>query len=279
MRPAVKEPFSPAPQQNSFPMHLKSLLLLVSVTALASLPSSASAQSVSLQLLSYSSAYQVHGKVDNGITSREADVFATLQHLSAISWTPAQAGDPATLDLFCVELGQLAPLSATSYTLLPLASADSAPNDTFETIAGVGAAGIGGLRAQNLSLLYGYEFSSGYTPLSLSALNQAAFQLAVWKLSHDDNFNHVDVLAGSYFSASNNAALISATNALLDGVVANAGNFSAMSLNVLHSDTGQDYILPTLVYTPIPEPSTYAAILGALVLGVVTFRRRQSGVA
>jgi hypothetical protein len=255
-------------------MRLKTLLLPITVAALALLPPLSRAQTVSLQLLSYSTDNTVTVTVNNGSSSASASDYATLQHLGATGWSPGPG--PATLDLFCTELGQLAPSSPAGYTILSLSSADKAPNGTFETLAGVSASGIGALRAQNLSLLYGYEFSGGYNPTSLSTFDQATIQLAVWKLSHDDNFNHVDNLAGSYFSASNNTALIAATNSLLDAVVANAGTINAMALTVLHSDTDQDYIVPTSAYLEIPEPATYAAILGVMVMAVVMIRRRPA---
>jgi hypothetical protein len=47
-----------------------------------------------------------------------------------------------------------------------------------------------------------------------------------------------------------------------------------MELSVLHSDTVQDFLIPTAALTPIPEASTYAAIMSALVLGAVLWSRR-----
>jgi hypothetical protein len=244
---------------------------------------SASAQSVSLDLAAYQTDYTVYVNTQ-GADDTNQQLYSTVQTLM----TSSQSGGlnlPSDIQLFCVELGQGAPTTATPYTLLGGASAISVQgsSDTrgqVDTLAGIGTLGIGSARAANLEFLYGYALSGGYS--LLSEYNQAVFQMAVWQLSHSDSFALSTNSTGFYFSSPNVASLVTDTQTLLNDVYSNEATINPVTLDVLHSDTAQDYLLPVdsngnLI--AIPEPSAWAALIGLSSLGYALLRRRAASAA
>lgn len=62
-----------------------------------------------------------------------------------------------------------------------------------------------------------------------------------------------------------------------NGAVKFFGNFTTISFTAVYAGTGtQDGIALQVGVTAIPEPSTYAAIAGAAMLGLAVLRRRRS---
>jgi hypothetical protein len=213
--------------------------------------------------------------------------------------------------LYCVELGQDAaggygtPNSPETYHILdsgslgyvdstnlafePNAQANVGP---MESAAGITATGgIGAYRAGQLELLYGYAFgssgvlSSGYNPASLSAQDQVAFQLAVWKLAYEGTQGSAATLysnpGGSSvpgLSVTGVNGLIASANSLLQGVADDKG-ITPMALDALNNGTYQDFLIPASLLTQIPEPSAYAAILSLVTLVFTLIRRRLSTTA
>jgi hypothetical protein len=185
-----------------------------------------------------------------------------------------------TFEMFCVEVGQqTAPIGVaqSGYQLRPLAQANLGipSSQTMETYAGITAAGIGAVAAERLSKLYAHVLGTAYTPgttLNSDTL-KAAFQLAVWEVSHDDDFSLSHPGAGTqgfYVSGSGPAiyaAAISQANAWLATLQAGYASITGMELAVLHHDTRQDLIIA------IPEPSAYAGIVAAAAMLLVLRRR------
>ena len=90
---------------------------------------------------------------------------------------------------FCAELQQDVYLSTYNYTLEPLSALSSGTAGTAGTASsGIPVGGIGSQRAAYVN----YLFDRYYTSESLSkwtTSNVQAFQLAVWELTHDTDFN------------------------------------------------------------------------------------------
>lgn len=243
----------------------------------------ACAQSVELSLAEYQTSYTVYVNTQ-GASGSPLDVYSTMQTLSTSSQTTG-LNLPTDIELFCVELGQDAPTSPTPYSLLGAAAADSkqSGSDTqspLDTLTGIGTSGIGPARATNLEYLYGYALGGSYSLQSV--YNQAVFQMAVWQLSHSTSFTLSTNSTGFYFSNPNNSNLIGDTQTLLNDVYSHESSISAAELDVLHSGTAQDYILPVNSsgqFVPIPEPSACASLIGLASLGYALRRRSRTGLA
>lgn len=252
------------------------LRLLALATAAALLPLSSLAQ-ISLTLIDFDpNATWTTNSTDGTNTQTQNPIAAMQTHTSV----PPIYGH-TTFELFCIEVGQnTAPLNVaqSGYQLLPLHQANvGIPlTQTIETYAGITNAGIGAVAAERVSKLYAHVLGASYAP-SITLTNdtlKAAFQLAVWEVSHDDDFSLSQPgagLQGFYVSGSapglyNDA--ISQANAWLTSLQANFNSVTGMELAVLHHVTAQDLIIA------IPEPSVYAGLLAATAL-FATHRRRM----
>ncbi len=238
-------------------------------------PQLASAQT-SLTLINYDPGQEWTVNSSDGVNTATQNVIAAMQTHNLVPAINAHS----TFELFCVEVGQqTAPVGVTqpNYFLVALAQADTGipSSQTMETYAGISASGIGAAAAERISKLYAHVFGLNYTP-SVTLINDtliAAFQLAVWEVSHDNDFSlsHPGAgVQGFYVSGSGPAIYANAVNqanAWLFDLQSNYGVIVGMELAVLHHDTKQDLIIP------IPEPSAYAAFAGVAAL-VLTVRRR-----
>jgi len=261
-------------------------------------PSMSRAQTYSLGPVSasllQSQAYTV--ATDGGPAS-----YSSLQEIPA---SPSLGGQ-STLNLFCLELGQEAPggpgtpNTAEPYTILTLAQANSVPTagqqGSVEASSGIPISGIGNSTAAKLDLLYGFVFGSSYnnasSPLNINlqalgvgniadaAYGSAVFQLAAWQVTETNSFSAI-ASSGAFTITSplNNGAsdsgLLTDADALLSAV--SHSTATPMNLDVLHSDTFQDYILPdpSGAFVAVPEPGVSSTILGAVALAYVFGRRR-----
>jgi len=177
----------------------------------------------------------------------------------------AQAGNPFTfpaqLQLFCIELAQNIYLNSTGNQFTVVKAEQGSSGGPYSPLgANIPNAGIGGTRATNLGVLYAHKFGSSYNPGALSDPEKLGFQLAVWELSHDDDFN---LLAGSgngFWVTTPLDAATTEAQTLVSWVQVNAATAPKMELYALHSDSIQDFLVP------IPEPSAYAAVAGLVVL-------------
>ena len=216
------------------------------------------------------------------------DTYAGVAYFQNATANPQPlTGFPNSLQLFCVELAQYVTTGPRMYQLL---SADQGAKGVDVTV-GIGAraanlpssgnitAGIGIAAKERLEILYANVFGSTYNPASIAAPEQRnAFQIAVWELSHDDDYSLASSSAPHFWITEppgGNAVTVQAQ--LYIDAVKNNNDADRMTLSVLHSADAQDFLLPDSVLTPIPEPSTYAAMIAALTLGAVALRRRLRG--
>jgi len=187
----------------------------------------------------------------------------------------AQAGNPFTLpaqlQLFCIELAQNIYLNSTgNFFTVTNASQGSSGGPYSPLGANIPNAGIGAARADNLAVLYAHKFGSAYDPGALSDTEKLGFQLAVWELSHDDDFNLLGGSGNGFWVTAPLDAATTEAQTLVSWVQVNAATAPKMQLYALHSDTIQDFLVP------IPEPSAYAAMAGLLALGAAGRMRRKS---
>jgi hypothetical protein len=104
-----------------------------------------------------------------------------------------------------------------------------------------------------------------------SALESAAFQLALWEIKYESSGSGYNMLAGDVKfsdSYSNNGAVATAQT-YLDGLSTYANN---LQVHVLASNSNQDVVFAT----PVPEPSTYALMLIGLAGVAFAARRGKS---
>ena len=119
-------------------------------------------------------------------------------------------------------------------------------------------------------MLYAHKFGTSYNPAALSDTDKVGFQLAVWELSHDDNFNLLGGSGNEFWVTSPVDAAITEAQTLVSWVQANAANAPKMQLYALHNDTTQDFLVP------IPEPASYALSAGVIALAATWYRRKAA---
>ena len=232
--------------------------------------------------------------------------YAAALDMATSNFSSSTLQAPSTsLYVFCVELGQDAPggngtpgtselyqiFTSNNASLVDNTNLAGIPNPQanvgpVEASAGITATGgIGSYRLGQLELLYGYAFgtkgalSAGYNPASLSAQEQVAFQLAVWKLAYEGTpaapatlFSTSGGVSAPGLSVTGADSVIANANSLLSGVSADVG-IAPMALDALNNGTYQDFLAPASSFTQIPEPPTYATMLGVLTLSFVLLRR------
>ncbi|MDQ6685063.1 MAG: PEP-CTERM sorting domain-containing protein [Pseudomonadota bacterium] len=111
----------------------------------------------------------------------------------------------------------------------------------------------------------------GIAGLVNTALQEAAFQIAVWEIAYEDTGTPYSLSSGSATFAGGTADSSGALT-LAASWLSNLGNGSYPSIGVLDSPGQQD-----VIFAPIPEPSTYLLMaLGLMGLGFVAQRRSRS---
>ncbi|MGN6827764.1 FxDxF family PEP-CTERM protein [Paucibacter sp. M5-1] len=160
----------------------------------------------------------------------------------------------ASFEAFCVEIGQSYALAGVqSYT----------------------AGSFGSTQSRQLQGL----FSTSYGLLS-SDLDRAAFQTAVWEITHEQSAQ-LDASQGSYQFAFLNAdstaqedtAFLNKVNGFLDAADSYQGPAKYQLTKLQHQDY-QDLV----TVTAVPEPGTYAMLLAGLgLVGFVARRRQRAG--
>ncbi len=243
--------------------------MLATAIGFVALPVSAFAGTLTLDLtnaLPQSPTYSGHAG-----TGTFTNDIAGLQYFNVSGQSGNAFTFPSQLTLFCIELSQDIYLPSTGNIFSVVSPDMGSSGGPFAPLgANIPNAGIGATRASNLEVLYAHEFGTNYNPAALSGTSKLAFQLAVWKLSHDDNFN---LLSGGsvegFWITTPVDATITEAQTLLDWVNSNASTSAKMQLVALHSATIQDFLVP------IPEPSTYALLAGLAVISVAVWRRKE----
>ena len=212
---------------------------------------------------------------------------------------------------FCSEIAQNVnvPATALTYEWVPLNRLDyySAPGSGSNagTSAGVDNGGIGVAKAVLVSILFDQAYS-GLAPASGATTtvqqNRSAFQLALWKLTHQKidttvaaanwsmNYTSSSGASDTFGYITSPAAgaettIVNQANSYVSAVLAQY-NISGLSytpttkLIALEDSTGQDLITVSTnpsYFSAVPETSTWAAIgfLGFAVGGTAWRRRRN----
>lgn len=262
-------------------MKLKVPFTLLCVAGfLAASTGSVSAQTVNMTLVSVTPWANVQGHAGTA----DFSVTAGLMNFRVDSVSPMPLLPfPMNLSLFCTELAQNIYLNESNAARRNFTLQNAAQAANNGPVSGLGAnipsTGIGSIRTRNLEILYAQVFGQNYNPAALSNDGKVAFQIAVWELSHDTDFNLTAIGSnpGFWVTSPTSATVRGQAQTWVSAVAGLAGNTQAarMELSVLHSDTVQDFLIPTAALTPIPEASTYAAIMSALVLGAVLWSRRS----
>lgn len=208
-------------------------------------------------------------------------------------------GSPYVMDPsvgFCAELGQSftlgasynAPFSSYQHDTVEALSASTAGADEG---AGIAAGGIGITKAEYLQILFDQAYA-GTTLASWTEESAAAFQLALWKLTHEaaspPSPSTLDLGlsygSGAHFghdgtASAPSASLYTAADTLVSSVLTAHATYSGPTtwdLIALTDVNNQDFITAVL----IPEPTSWAlgSGLGLMALvGVRRWRRRGTG--
>lgn len=268
---------------------------LLAPLALAASVSVASAQTIYLEyqsILPTTPNNQMRVTNTSGTDTNVGNVRVGMQNFQV---SLNASGNPFDdIDLFCVELGQFAPENGDGFVEYQVLSGSQANSlgtisnkdiiPDVNTGSGIGAAAIG--RAGDL---YGAVFGTSYDVTVLDTNGKrAAFQYAVWEVTHDDDFLIATKPGGTAPSPSDNGFYVSGLDqSNLSGIFKQAqdyldlisGSYTGPSFNmfVLASAEYQDYLIPDTV--PVPEPSTYAIFLGGLAGAFALLRRRMKRAA
>ncbi|MCV2370137.1 PEP-CTERM sorting domain-containing protein [Roseateles oligotrophus] len=171
-----------------------------------------------------------------------------------------ETSDNKSFSAYCVELGQYTIESLKTYTV-----------GSFSTTQGT--------NLQNL-------LSASYATVDTNA-ERAAFQLAVWELTHESKAGKFSVTEGANDSdgqgfnlnnsSKNYSSLMSQANSYLDAGAAYKGA-NLYQIEKLSNPEQQDLLRFNAVVTAVPEPSSYALLMAGLgVIGFVS-RRRSSAI-
>jgi hypothetical protein len=181
------------------------------------------------------------------VQSGAGNYFAGSLNLSVSS--NSNMSSASTFEAFCIEPSQWSSGSALSYSVTSLSS-------------------LGSARATDVAALYSQSFSS----TANNNQNSAAFQLALWELSKDDG----SLSSGNVQKTSSTAAaVVTAANSMISNAKNGTMGNTHYAFNLYTNASNQDYLVASIT-AAVPEPETYAMMLGGLGLIAFTARRRQA---
>lgn len=132
-----------------------------------------------------------------------------------------------------------------------------------------GDAYFGAARAANLSRLFTAADQAGFV---VDSVTSSAMQAAIWEIIYEtaSSFN---LLTGTFTSSPENPSYQTAFTTV-NGFLLNLGSFGTnFKIEALTNATAQDF----LVATPVPEPGTWALLVGGLgVVGLMARRRKTT---
>lgn len=121
-------------------------------------------------------------------------------------------------------------------------------------------------QAADVSRLY----SQSYASTTGSALNSAAFQLALWELANDNG----DLSSGAVRATDPNNAAVLAAGSMINNARNGVAGPTQYSFNLYTHPTRQDFLVTV---SAVPEPESYAMLLAGLgLMGAVVRRRKAS---
>lgn len=175
---------------------------------------------------------------------------------------PTPAGD--LFYAFCIDLSQTVGIGGTYEFEVKTNLADGRDSAPYPT--------LGPSIAANLAKFLGAVFPSFGG--SLSTVEAAALQIAIWEIIYETPTNAFNVASGNISFSNNANALSTATNYL--NTFSTFNGASATGLHSLNNANSQDQIIqipgnPNL--EEIPEPGTYA-LMGIGLLAIGLFRRK-----
>lgn len=159
---------------------------------------------------------------------------------------------------FCVDIFSSFGFSVTS-------------NDTLQP-----ATVISSKAAADLGLLYSNHHAQ-IDSTSSSAVNESAFQLAVWEIVNEQSVGY-DLSGGDFKASGTGASLAQQWLSELTGNYQNS-RYTASIWTVDSMISGRGYAQDVVVFTAVPEPETYAMMLVGLgLLGFSARRKRQQAI-
>lgn len=116
-------------------------------------------------------------------------------------------------------------------------------------------------------------FTEAFATATVSTLNSAAFQLAVWEILEETTPGSLSpgVNQGTFYVTNDhgNTSTVAAANALIAGLPSTAG----YTIHLLHSETNQDFIYGGPLSLQVPEPAPLV-LIGAAMVALFALRRR-----
>ncbi len=274
---------------------MKNAKLLAGILSLlACLPFAANAQTVSSSTSDLLLGFRAAGGTGAAL-NLEVDLGAITSYTTGAFSTPGihTIGNLSVNDLASLTSGYGASWNTRSDLTWGIAGATGATNKTlYATFAETtpGTAFSGTIDVQNQSLRNAAAGKIQGTITSLNGQNQTANSIYSSVLSASDPASWTTngfADAGAAFSFFDSATFENTTNisggsyAVSDlyklatnGTATYLGSFALNSSGTLFFSTTASSFA-----TPVPEPSTYAAIAGVLALGVVAWRRQQKKAA
>ena len=222
--------------------------------AAATLIAAQSASSATLQL-EYSGSAAGYERVN--LIEVPVDVAGDLTRVSAGGFAMNDMADGGLGDFiaWCLDLGAFLGTSGTH------------EYETTETPFGNGGVSLLAAGMQRIANVFNANFGDDITA---NSTNSAAFQLALWEVVYDSDFN-IDTGA---FNASSNADVEAAAAGYLDAA-ANYSGASLYDLTYLESTApNRRQNLVTAELAPVPLPATGLMLMGAIG-GIAAMKRRK----